>query len=65
MHAQTFSFSIKEGEKVFLVNAIKGNKIIIYSGVLPNPSIVLKTWLSRQLVMPDQDILEGSIEKSK
>ncbi len=65
LHAQTLSFSIKEGEKVFQVNAIKGNKIIQYSGALPSPSIVLKTWLSRQLMIADQDILEGLIEKSK
>jgi hypothetical protein len=65
IHSQTLFFSIKEGEKVFQVNAINGNKTILYSGVLPNPSIILKTWLSRQLGMADQNILEGSIEKIK
>jgi hypothetical protein len=57
--AQTLSFSYKEDEKVFQADALKGNQIITYSGMLPKFSSVLKTWLSKQLNVPEKSILEG------
>ena len=57
--AQTLSFSYKEDEKVFQADAIKGNQIITYSGALPKFSSILKMWLSKQLDVPQQSILEG------
>jgi hypothetical protein len=57
--AQTLSFSYKEDEKVFQADALKGNQIITYSGALPKFSSVLKTWLSKQLNVPEKNILEG------
>ena len=57
--AQTLSFSYKEEEKVFQANALKGNQIITYSGMLPKLSGILKMWLSKQLDVPHQSILEG------
>ena len=66
MQAQKLSFSYKEAEKVFEANAIAGNQMmIIYAGVLPNFSIILKKWLSRQLGVNEQDISEGFLDKSK
>jgi hypothetical protein len=65
MHAQMLSFNIKETEKVFQVNALKKNQIIIYTGALPNFSIILKTWLSQQLDTSESNILEGFLEKLK
>ena len=59
MSAQTLSFSYKEDEKIFQADALKGNKIITYSGLLPKFSSILKTWLSKQLNVPEQSILEG------
>jgi hypothetical protein len=47
--AQTLSFLYKEAEKTFQVDALKNNQIITYSGELPKPTALLKTWLSKQL----------------
>jgi len=55
----SLSFSYKEDEKAFQAFAIKGNKIIKYTGALPNFSIILKTWLSRQLDITEKNIFEG------
>ena len=57
--AQTLSFSFKEDEKSFQADAFKGNQIITYSGPVPKLSAVLKTWLSKQLDVPERSILEG------
>jgi len=57
--AQTLSFSYKDDEKVFQADALKGSQIISYSGALPKFSSILKMWLSRQLDVPEQSILEG------
>jgi seryl-tRNA synthetase len=57
--AQTLSFSYKEDEKVFQADALKGNQIITFSGVIPNFSDVLKAWLSKKLDVPENSVLEG------
>lgn len=59
LKAQTLSFSYKDEEKVFRADALKGNQIITYSGALPKFSAILKTWLSKQLDVPERSILEG------
>jgi len=57
--AQTLSFMYREAEKTFQVDALKDNQIITYSGELPKYTLLLKTWLSRQLDVPEKKILEG------
>jgi hypothetical protein len=57
--AQTLSFLYKEAEKAFQVDALKNNQIITYSGELPKPTALLKAWLSRQLDISEDKILEG------
>ena len=57
--AQTLSFLYKEAEKTFQADALKDNQIITYSGELPKEPALLKTWLSRQLGVPEKQILEG------
>jgi len=57
--AQTLSFLLREAEKTFQVDALKNNQIITYSGELPKPTSLLKTWLSKQLDIPEKKILEG------
>jgi hypothetical protein len=59
--AQTLSFSYKETEKVFQAEALKGNRVITYSGALPEFSTVLKVWLSKQLDVPERCVLEGAL----
>jgi hypothetical protein len=57
--SQTLSFLHREAEKTFQVDALKNNQIITYSGELPKPTLLLKTWLSKQLDIPEKKILEG------
>ncbi len=57
--AQTLSFLYKETEKTFQADALKNNQIITYSGELPKHTFLLKTWLSKQLDVPEKKILEG------
>ena len=57
--AQTLSFMYKDAEKTFQADALKGNQIVTYSGELPKLTALLKMWLSKQLEVPEQRILEG------
>ena len=57
--AQTLSFMIKEAERTFQADALKGNQIITFSGEFPKVADLLKVWLSRQLDIPGKIILEG------
>ena len=57
--AQTLSFMYKNAEKTFQADALKGTQIITYSGELPKLAALLKMWLSKQLEVPEQKILEG------
>lgn len=62
--AQTVSFSYQDIDKILQVEAIKGNIIIMYTGVVPNFSLILKNWLSRQLGTAEENISEGYLDKS-
>ncbi len=57
--AQTLSFTYKEEEKMFQADALKGNRIITYSGTLPQFSQILKAWLSKEMGIQERSILEG------
>ena len=57
--AQTLSFLYREAEKTFQADALKNGQIITYSGELPKYTSLLKTWLAKQLDVPEKKILEG------
>jgi uncharacterized coiled-coil protein SlyX len=57
--AQTLSFLYRETEKTFQADALKDNQIITYSGELPKEISLLKIWLSKQLDIPEKNVLEG------
>ncbi|MCW4023989.1 MAG: hypothetical protein NWF01_03020 [Candidatus Bathyarchaeota archaeon] len=57
--ARMLSFSFKEAERVFEVNAVKGNQVISFSGELPKLSVLLKCWLSMQLTVSEKAVLDG------
>jgi len=57
--AQTLSFLYKEAEKTFQADALKNNQIITYSGEPPKQTSLLKTWLAKQLDIPEKKVLEG------
>ncbi len=61
LQAQTLSFTYKEDEKTFQADALKGNQIITYSGALPKSTQILKAWLSKELNIPEKNILEGAL----
>jgi hypothetical protein len=63
--SQMLSFSFKEAERIFEVNAVKGNQIITYSGELPKMSLLLKCWLSMQLAVPEKSVLDGVLSLSQ
>ncbi len=60
--AKTLSFSYKQDEKIFQVDALKGSQIIAFSGEIPNFSAVLKAWLSKKLDVDEKSVLEGALE---
>ncbi len=57
--AQTVSFTFKETDKTFQVEALKNNNIITYTGETPKFSALIKTWLSKELETSDKKIIEG------
>jgi len=57
--SQTMSFMVKEAERTFQADALKGNQIVTYSGEIPKWAALLKNWLSKQLEIPEKKILEG------
>jgi hypothetical protein len=57
--SQTLSFMYREAEKIYQVDAMKDNQIISYSGPLPKAASMLKTWLSKELDVPEKKVLEG------
>ena len=65
MHVATLSFTYKEAEKVFQAEALRGNQVIVYAGALPNFSKILKAWLSKELDVSEQNILEGFLDKPR
>ncbi len=59
--ANTVSFKIVEADKTLEISAIKNNQVITYGGPIPERSMLLKMWLSKQLEVPEKRILEGNI----
>ena len=57
--AQTLSFMYRDDDKTFQVDAVKDNQIMTYSGELPKYNLLLKSWLSNQLSVPERKALEG------
>jgi len=59
--AKSVLFQANEPEKSLTVSALKDDKILIYSGELPGQTAMLKAWLSRQLEVPERDVVDGSL----
>jgi len=57
--AQTLSFMYREDDKTFQADAVKDNQIMTYSGELPKYNLLLKSWLSTQLGVPEKRTMEG------
>jgi hypothetical protein len=59
---QQVVFTIRESDKVFEADAVKGNQIIAYIGKIPEVSELLKVWLSTKL--GSASAFEGTITKA-
>jgi hypothetical protein len=59
--AQTVSFALKESDKTLEVDALKNNQVITYNGEMPKLSSLVKIYLSKQLEIPEKQILEGDM----
>ena len=51
--------------KLCRLNALKGKQIVRYTGALPNFTMILKAWLSRQLDIAETNIVEGFWDHSE
>lgn len=58
-NADTVSFLFRESEKGFQVDALKDGRVLTYSGELPKDSNLLKMWLTGELEVNQDKILEG------
>ena len=61
VQAQTVSFSVKDTEKSFEVNALKNNSVITFNGEMPKLPSLLKVYLSKQLEIPERQVIEGDM----
>jgi len=60
LNSQIVSFNFRDG-RVLQAKAVKNDVIIDYTGALPSIKLVLKSWLSNKLNVPQQCIFEGSL----
>jgi DNA repair exonuclease SbcCD ATPase subunit len=57
--AETVSFLYKEAEKTFQADALKQNRVYTYNGETPKDSVLLKSWLARELQITEEKVFEG------
>ncbi|MEA2090276.1 MAG: hypothetical protein U9O89_05915 [Thermoproteota archaeon] len=57
--AETVSFLYKEAERSFQADALRNGRVLTYSGDFPGNAELLKIWLSKELNVAEEDILEG------
>ena len=58
-NAETVSFLFKETERAFQIDALKEGKVLTYSGEFPQDTKLLKIWISKELKIQEEKILEG------
>ena len=64
MGADTVSFLLKEAGKIFRADALKEGHVLTYVGKIPQDVTMLKTWLSRELGIPEEKVFEGALAES-
>lgn len=57
--AETVSFLFREAEKTFQADALKGGRVLTYSGEFPRDIKLLKIWLARELDVAENRVFEG------
>jgi hypothetical protein len=57
--AETVSFLFREAEKTFQADALKGGRVLAYSGEFPRDTRLLRIWLARELDVAEEKVFEG------
>jgi len=57
--AETVSFLFREAEKTFQADALKGGRVLTYSGEFPRDTRLLKIWLAKELDVAEDKVFEG------
>ncbi|NIW12856.1 MAG: hypothetical protein GWN31_02745 [Candidatus Thorarchaeota archaeon] len=57
--AETVSFLFRETEKTFQADALKGGRVLTYSGEFPRDTRLLRIWLARELDVAEDKVFEG------
>jgi len=57
--AETVSFLFREAEKTFQADALKGGRVLTYSGEFPRDTRLLRIWLARELDVAEDKVFEG------
>jgi hypothetical protein len=60
-NAETVSIILGDSKKSFKVCALKNDKILSYEGEIPEYILLLKLWLSNELNVSEQGIIEGTL----
>lgn len=60
--AETVSYNFRLAENIFQVNALKKGKLVSYTGDFPQNSYLLKLWLSKELDVAEEYIVEGTLD---
>lgn len=60
--AETVTFLFKEDGNSFQADALKNGRILSYTGEIPQYSLLLKLWLSRELDIAEKAIFEGVLD---
>ncbi len=56
------AYTYRDSDKLFEINAVKDNQLLVYIGEIPNISTMLRSWLSSQLSVNPEKIVEGTIK---
>jgi uncharacterized coiled-coil protein SlyX len=62
-NAETVSVIMGDSKKSFQVCALKNSKILSYKGEIPENTLLLKLWLSNELSVSEQDVIEGTFDR--
>lgn len=60
--ADTVSYLFKTSENTFKADALKNGKLVSYAGDFPSNSNLLKMWLSKELMVNEEDVFEGVLD---
>jgi hypothetical protein len=56
------AYTYRDSDKVFEINELKNNQILVYIGEVPGISEMLRSWLSSQLSVSQEKTVEGTIK---